>query len=152
MLPPFGPIEGLKWLDQISSQWESQKNRFAFISFGKSQFKPPIIWDQLFTTTVSAWEGAWMAFLAWQHLPSTLQSIPLVFLPSILFSSLVTLQLSIRVQSLPGSWYIKVAFWAEALKYLHRDRTVSPLHFQTVVLIFFIFNCTTLGCRAKTSE
>ncbi len=30
-LPPFGPIEGQKWFDQISSQWESQKNRFASI-------------------------------------------------------------------------------------------------------------------------
>ncbi len=52
-LPPFGPMEGQKWDDQISSQWESQKNRLAFISFGKSQFKPPTIWDQLFMTTVS---------------------------------------------------------------------------------------------------
>jgi hypothetical protein len=52
-LPPFSPIEGQKWFDQISSQWESQKNRFAFISFGKSRFKPPTIWDQLFMTTVS---------------------------------------------------------------------------------------------------
>jgi hypothetical protein len=52
-LPPFGPMEGQKWFDQISSQWESQKNRFAFISFGKSRFKPPTIWDQLFMTTVS---------------------------------------------------------------------------------------------------
>ncbi len=52
-LPPFSPIEGQKWFDQISSQWESQKNRFAFISFGKSRFKPPAIWDQLFMTTVS---------------------------------------------------------------------------------------------------
>ncbi len=25
-LPPFSPIEGQKWFDQISSQWESQKN------------------------------------------------------------------------------------------------------------------------------
>ncbi len=24
-LPPFGPIEGQKWFDQISSQWASQK-------------------------------------------------------------------------------------------------------------------------------
>jgi hypothetical protein len=31
-----------------SSQWESQKNRFAFISFGKIQFLPPCIWDLLF--------------------------------------------------------------------------------------------------------
>jgi hypothetical protein len=29
-LPPFCPIEGHKWFDQISNQWESQKNRFAF--------------------------------------------------------------------------------------------------------------------------
>ncbi len=34
-LPPFGPIEGQKWFDKISNQWESQKNRFAFSSFGK---------------------------------------------------------------------------------------------------------------------
>ncbi len=38
MLPPFGPIEGYKWFFQIFSQWESHKNRFAFISFGKSSF------------------------------------------------------------------------------------------------------------------
>ncbi len=30
---------------QISSQWEFQQNRFAFISFGKIQFLPPCIWD-----------------------------------------------------------------------------------------------------------
>ncbi len=34
-LPTFGPIEGQKWFDQISSQWKSQKNRFALIYFGK---------------------------------------------------------------------------------------------------------------------
>ncbi len=44
-LPPFGPIEGLKWFDQIPSQWESQKNRFALIYFGKIQFLPPCIWN-----------------------------------------------------------------------------------------------------------
>jgi hypothetical protein len=44
-LPPFGPIEGYKWFDQISSQWESQKNRIAFISFGKIQFLPSCIWN-----------------------------------------------------------------------------------------------------------
>ncbi len=33
---PFGPILGHNWFFQISSQWESQKNRFAFISFGKN--------------------------------------------------------------------------------------------------------------------
>ncbi len=33
-LPRFDPIEGHKWFwrfSQISIQWESQKNRFAFI-------------------------------------------------------------------------------------------------------------------------
>ncbi len=44
-LPLFGPIEGHKWFFQTSSQWESQKNRFAFISFGKIHFLPPCIWD-----------------------------------------------------------------------------------------------------------
>ncbi len=47
-LPPFGPIEGQKCFDQISSQWESQKNRFTLISFGKIQFLPPCIWNILF--------------------------------------------------------------------------------------------------------
>jgi hypothetical protein len=47
-LPPFGHIEGQKWFDQISSQWESQKNRFAFISFGKNQFLPPYFWNRPF--------------------------------------------------------------------------------------------------------
>ncbi len=37
-LPLLGPIEGQKWFDQISSQWESQKNRFALIYFGKILF------------------------------------------------------------------------------------------------------------------
>ncbi len=44
-LPPFGPIEGQKWFDQISSQWESQKIRFALIYFGKIRFLPPCIWN-----------------------------------------------------------------------------------------------------------
>ncbi len=44
-LPPFCPIEGNKWFDPIFSQWESQKNRFAVISFGKIQFLPPCIWN-----------------------------------------------------------------------------------------------------------
>jgi hypothetical protein len=39
-LPPFGPIEGRKSFFQISSQWESQKKRFAFIFFRKIQFLP----------------------------------------------------------------------------------------------------------------
>ncbi len=42
------PIEGHKWFVQISNQWESQKNRFTFISFGKVQFLPRCIWDLLF--------------------------------------------------------------------------------------------------------
>ncbi len=44
-LPPFGPIEGQKWFDRISSQWESHKNRFALIYFGKIRFLPPCIWN-----------------------------------------------------------------------------------------------------------
>ncbi len=47
-LPPFGPIEGLNLFFQISSQCESQRNRSAFISFGKLQFWLPWIWDHLF--------------------------------------------------------------------------------------------------------
>ncbi len=52
-LPPFSPIEGRKWFDQISSQWESQKNRFALIYFGKIQFLPPCIWNLPFMSTAS---------------------------------------------------------------------------------------------------
>ncbi len=44
-LPPFSPIEGQKWFDRISSQWESRKNRFALIYFGKIRFLPPCIWN-----------------------------------------------------------------------------------------------------------
>ncbi len=44
-LPPFGPIEGQKWFDHISSQLESQKNWFALIYFGKNQFLPPCVWN-----------------------------------------------------------------------------------------------------------
>ncbi len=43
--PPFGPIEGQKWFNQFSSLWESQKNRFALISFGNIQFLPPCNWN-----------------------------------------------------------------------------------------------------------
>ncbi len=49
-LPPFGPIEGQKWFDQIYSQLESQKNRFAFNSFGKIRFLPPCIWNLPFVS------------------------------------------------------------------------------------------------------
>ncbi len=52
-LPPFSPIEGQKWFDQISSQWESQKNRFALIYFGKIKFLPPCIWNLPFMSTAS---------------------------------------------------------------------------------------------------
>ncbi len=52
-LPPFSPIEGQKWFDQISSQWESQKNRFALTYFGKIQFLPPRIWILPFVSTAS---------------------------------------------------------------------------------------------------
>ncbi len=52
-LPPFSPIEGQKWFDQISSQWESQKNRFALTYIGKIQFWPPCIWNLPFMSTAS---------------------------------------------------------------------------------------------------
>ncbi len=55
-LPPFGPIEGQKWFDQISSHWEYQKNLFAFIAFGKIQFLPPFIWNLPF-----------MSYRLWVH-------------------------------------------------------------------------------------
>ncbi len=56
-LPPFGPIEGHKWFDQISSQWESQKNRFALIYFGKIRFLPPCIWNLPFMSYRLWWRG-----------------------------------------------------------------------------------------------
>ncbi len=41
-LPPsIQSHRGTIWFDQISSQWESQKKWFAFISFGKIQFFLP---------------------------------------------------------------------------------------------------------------
>ncbi len=51
-LPPFGPIEGhiVIVFFQISSQWEFQKNRFAFTSFCKIQFLSPCIWDLPFVS------------------------------------------------------------------------------------------------------
>ncbi len=52
-LPPFSPIEVQKWFDQISSQWESQKNRFALTNFGKIQFLPPCIWNLPFVSTAT---------------------------------------------------------------------------------------------------
>ncbi len=52
-LPPFSPIEGQKWFDQISSQWESQKNRFALIYFGEIQLLPPCVWNLPFMSTAS---------------------------------------------------------------------------------------------------
>ncbi len=58
-LPPFSPIEGQKWFDQISSQWESQKNRFALIYFGNIQFLPSCIWNLPF---MSAASGRLLAF------------------------------------------------------------------------------------------
>ncbi len=47
------PIGGNKWFGQIYSQWESQKNRFALISFRKIQFLPPCIWNLPFISTAS---------------------------------------------------------------------------------------------------
>ncbi len=60
-LPPFSPIEGQKWFDQISSQWESQKNRFALIYFGKIEFLPPCIWNLPFMPTASVPASIWEA-------------------------------------------------------------------------------------------
>jgi hypothetical protein len=64
-LPPFGPIGGHKWFDQISSQWESQENRFALIYFGKIQFLPPCIWNLPFMSyrlsVQSCLRSAWEA-------------------------------------------------------------------------------------------
>ncbi len=51
--PSIRSHRGIRWFDQISSQWESQKNRFAFISFGKNQFLPPFIWNLPFMSTAS---------------------------------------------------------------------------------------------------
>ncbi len=59
-LPPFSPIEGQKWFDQISSQWESQKNRFTLIYFGKIQFLPPCIWNLPFMSTASELRFQWV--------------------------------------------------------------------------------------------
>jgi hypothetical protein len=61
-LPPFSPIEGQKWFDQISSQWESQNNRFALTFFGKIQFLPPCIWNLPFMSTASGREGLQLIF------------------------------------------------------------------------------------------
>jgi hypothetical protein len=41
-------IETYKQILFVSSQWESQKDRFGSISFGKIQFLPPCICDLLF--------------------------------------------------------------------------------------------------------
>jgi len=57
-IPAFGHKEGHKWFFQISSQWESQKNRFAFISFGKIQFLPPCNWDLPFMSYRMVWSMA----------------------------------------------------------------------------------------------
>ncbi len=81
-LPPFGTIEGQKWFDQISSQWESQKNRFALIYFGKIQFLPPCIWNLPFMSyslwilpkEINAnwffWDSHWLEIWVRSHAPS----------------------------------------------------------------------------------
>ncbi len=61
-LPPFSPI------DQISSQWESQKNRFALIYFGKIQFLPPCIWNLPFMSTASVFTDLHTANILQQKL------------------------------------------------------------------------------------
>jgi hypothetical protein len=44
-VPLWDWMEGAWLRTQISSQWESQKNRFALNYFGKIQFLPPCIWN-----------------------------------------------------------------------------------------------------------
>ncbi len=66
-LPPFGPIEGHKWLFQISSQWEAWKNRFAYFSYGK-KFS-----SLLFTVTSTALPWEFYFFKLTQHLTVTVQ-------------------------------------------------------------------------------
>jgi hypothetical protein len=77
-LPPFSdfsPIEGQKWFDQISSQWESQKNRFALIYFGKIQFLPPCIWNLPFMSAASAeWVTEMYGFAIWRKIKA--MSVP----------------------------------------------------------------------------
>ncbi len=60
-LPPFNPIEEHKWFFQIFSQGESQKNQFAFISFGKIQFLPPCILDFLCMSYVQPHVDDWLS-------------------------------------------------------------------------------------------
>ncbi len=65
--PPFGPIEGHKWFDQISSQWESQKNRFPLIYLGKIQFLSPCIWNLPFVSyRYRLRQHCWEFFCFWQ--------------------------------------------------------------------------------------
>jgi len=87
-LPPFGPIEGQKWFDHISSQWEYQKNRFAFISFGKIQFfLPPCIWNLPFmsyrlrlrllkTSVFMMYSNSWVSRLRWLKMESSAYTHP----------------------------------------------------------------------------
>ncbi len=62
-LPPFGPIQRKKWFDQMSSQWESRKNRLAFISSEKSSFtsqhlKSPVHVVPLLDSCNTTWRAA----------------------------------------------------------------------------------------------
>ncbi len=68
-LPPFSPIEGQKWFDQISIQWESQKNRFALTYFGKIQFLPPCIWNLPFMSTASGFVVKFIAGVLYIGIP-----------------------------------------------------------------------------------
>jgi hypothetical protein len=78
-LPPFGPMEGQKWFGQISSEWESKRNRFALISFGKIQVLPPCIWNLPFMSYLlwcklrSAFRPGCSAYVYVLHPPSSLK-------------------------------------------------------------------------------
>ncbi len=105
-LPPFSPIEGRKWFDQIFSQWESQKNRFALIYFGKIQFLPPCIWNLPFMSTASGhriptdkknWKIVPTLYGIWENLKGTGRRLQTVIsnerFPSFLSKCFVTLRL-----------------------------------------------------------
>jgi len=87
-LPPFSPIERQKWFDQISSQWESQKNRFALIYFGKIQFLTPCIWNLPFMSTASVhsrfyflyWFSATSLAIFREHCPVKILNIKRIFI------------------------------------------------------------------------
>jgi hypothetical protein len=84
-LPPFGSIEGHKWFFQISSQWESQKNRFAFISFGKIQFFTTLHYHRSCRTASETQnsKNSWLRFQAKEKINSSKNLLLLMKIPVI---------------------------------------------------------------------